>query len=230
MKRAAGDRGRASLSWLETRYTFSFGDYYDPDWLGYGPLRVINHDVIQAGRGFGAHGHRDMEIISYVLRGAVEHRDSMGHVSVIDSDHVQIMSAGSGVRHSERNPSPAVATEMLQMWVVPEVGGTDPRYECREFKRSERRGSFHTLVSPEAADDSLVIRQDVLLAAAILEPGDRATYAIAPGRRAWLHVAAGRARVNGELFEAGDGASVESEPELLVEGVETADVLVFDLP
>ncbi len=229
-KRPASERGHANHGWLQTHYTFSFADYIDPAWNGFGPLRVINQDVIAPGRGFGTHGHQDMEIVTYVLSGALEHRDSMGNGSIIGPGEVQVMSAGTGVRHSELSVSTSEATELLQMWILPESAGTKPRYEQRAFPSDERRGRLQLIVSPTGEHRSLRIGQDVRLFSALLGAGDIVTHTLEPGRRAWLHVASGKISFDGEIYDSGDGAAIENTHDFKLEGVEATDLVLFDLP
>lgn len=223
-------RGHANHGWLDTYHTFSFANYYDPDHMGYGPLRVINDDRIAAGRGFGTHGHRDMEIITYVLDGAVAHKDSMGTGSTIRPGDVQRMSAGRGVLHSEFNPQPDAATHMLQIWIEPDVTGIEPEYGQKSFDEAEKRGQLRQVISPDGADGSLRIHQDVRLYAGLFNGDESAELPLAAGRRAWVHVARGSVTVNGQALKAGDGLSLEAEAAVQVRDGDAAEVLVFDLP
>src|SRR5712671_7263391 len=207
--RYAGNRGVSNLGWLDSRHTFSFGHYYDANHMGFGPLRVINEDHVRPGAGFDTHGHRDMEILSYVLEGALEHKDSIGTGSVIRPGEVQIMSAGTGVRHSEFNHSKSEPVHFLQTWIEPDRQSIRPRYEQKRFADSEKRGHLRPIGSPDGRDGSLVIHRDVLLFAALLDSGEQVTHALAKGRKAWLQVARGAVRVNGKELEAGDGVAVE---------------------
>lgn len=222
--RRAEERGHFDHGWLDTYHTFSFADYYDPDFMGFRALRVINEDRVQAGRGFGTHSHRDMEIITYVLDGELAHRDSMGTGSVIRPGEVQRMSAGSGVLHSEMNPSPVAPVHFLQIWIVPERRGIDPSYEQKVFAREP--GKLTLLVSPDGSDGSLTIHQDARVLAATLD-GDTIHYQLAKSRYGWLQVARGAVDLNGEMLRAGDGAAIEDERTLDIEG--SGEILLFDL-
>ena len=222
-------RGHAHHGWLDTRHTFSFADYHDPAHMGFRALRVINEDRVTPGQGFGTHGHRDMEILSYVLSGRLAHRDSLGTGSVILPGEVQRMTAGTGVRHSEENPSPTEPVHFLQIWVLPERPGLAPGYEQRAFPEAERRGKLRLVASPDGRDGSVTVHQDVRVHAGLLASGDAAELALAPGRHAWVQVARGRVRVNGVPLAAGDGAALSEEGAVRVEGVEDAEVLAFDL-
>jgi quercetin 2,3-dioxygenase len=229
--RKSGDRGTADLGWLYSRHTFSFGDYYDPRHMGFGPLRVINEDRVSPGQGFGTHGHRDMEIISYVLEGALEHKDSIGTGSVIRPGDVQVMSAGTGIRHSEFNHSKTEPVHFLQIWVMPDHEGIAPRYEQKRFPDDEKRGRLRLVGSPDGHDGSIVIHQDVRLFAALMNTGEQVTHALSPGRKAWLQVVRGAVQLNGHEMNAGDGAAAEAEPAMsVVANKAGAEVLVFDLP
>jgi redox-sensitive bicupin YhaK (pirin superfamily) len=228
--RKSDERGYANHGWLESRHTFSFADYYDPAHEEFGVLRVINEDRVQPGHGFGTHGHRDMEILSYVLEGELEHRDSMGNGSVIRPGDVQRMSAGTGVLHSERNPSPSAGVHFLQIWIRPSRAGIAPGYEQKHFAAAEKRGRLRLVVSPDGADGSLTIHQDARLYAGLFDGDERATLELAPGRRAYVHVARGQVRVDGERLVAGDAAKVEGQRTIELDGGDGAEVLVFDLP
>jgi len=226
--RRSEDRGRADHGWLDTRHTFSFADY-DPLHMGYGALRVINDDRVAAGYGFPTHTHRDMEIVSYVVAGALEHRDSLGNGSVIRPGDVQRMSAGRGVAHSEFNPSKDEPTRFLQIWIVPERAGLDPGYEQKRFAENERRGQLRVVASRDGRDGSVTVHQDVAIHAGLLDAGERAQVEIAPGRRVWVQVVRGEVEVLGERLREGDGAAVENERRIAVEGLADAEILVFDL-
>ncbi|KCB27361.1 pirin family protein [Bordetella hinzii CA90 BAL1384] len=228
--RPAAERGHASHGWLDTFHTFSFANYYDPAHMGFGPLRVINDDRIAAGRGFGTHGHRDMEIITYVLDGAVAHKDSMGTGSTIRPGDVQRMSAGRGVLHSEFNPQPDAATHMLQIWIEPDVAGIAPEYEQKSFDDADKRGKLRQVASPDGAEGSLRIHQDVRLYAGLFDGAETADLGLAAGRRAWVHVARGSVTVNGQALKAGDGLALEGETAVTLRDGDAAEVLVFDLP
>ena len=228
--RPAHARGQSRLDWLDSHHTFSFGDYQDPRHMGFSNLRVINDDTVAPGGGFATHGHRDMEIVSYVLEGALEHRDSMGNGSVIRPGDVQRMSAGSGVRHSEFNHSRTDPVHFLQIWLVPNKTGIEPAYDQRHFPAEERRGRLRLLVSPDGRDGSIATHQDALLYGALLDGGETATFAPAAGRTAYVHVAQGKLAVNEQVLAAGDGAALNDEREIRLSGIERADVLLFDLP
>jgi redox-sensitive bicupin YhaK (pirin superfamily) len=227
--RRAADRGHADHGWLDTRHTFSFADYHDPRWMGFRHLRVINEDRVQPGRGFPTHGHRDMEIVSYVLSGALEHRDSLGSGSVIRPGEVQRMSAGTGVRHSEYNPSETEPVHFLQIWILPAVAGLAPEYEQRTYPAPERRGRLRLIGSSDGRDGSVTIHQDVALHAALLEPGEAVAHRLGPGRHAWLQVARGAVTLGGQSLEQGDGAAVSGETAVRITAREPAEVLLFDL-
>jgi redox-sensitive bicupin YhaK (pirin superfamily) len=226
--RRAEERGHANHGWLDTHFTFSFADYYDPRFMGFRSLRVINDDTIAPGRGFGTHGHRDMEIITYVLEGALEHRDSMGTGSVIHPGDVQRMSAGTGVRHSEVNGSKTAPVHLLQIWIEPERDGIEPSYEEKAFTE-EKRNRLRLIASRDGRDGSLTIHQDVSIYAAVLEGGREVTHRIAPERHAWVHIAHGSVLLDGHLLRAGDGAAVSHERSIVLVGEEHAEVLLFDL-
>ncbi|VDH07204.1 pirin family protein [Bordetella trematum] len=228
--RPAAARGHANHGWLDTHHTFSFANYYDPAHMGFGPLRVINDDRIAAGRGFGTHGHRDMEIITYVLEGAVAHKDSMGTGSVIRPGDVQRMSAGRGVLHSEFNPQPDAPTHMLQIWIEPDVTGIEPEYDQKTFDEASKRGRLCLVASPDGAQGSMRLHQDVRLYAGLFDGQEQAELPLAAGRRAWVHLARGRLTLNGQVLNAGDGLAVQAESRLQLSAGQAADVLVFDLP
>ncbi|PND35370.1 quercetin 2,3-dioxygenase [Achromobacter pulmonis] len=227
--RRAAERGHANHGWLDSFHTFSFANYYDPAHMGFGALRVINDDRIAAGRGFGTHGHRDMEIITYVLDGAIAHKDSMGSGSTILPGNVQRMSAGRGVMHSEFNPSPDTQTHMLQIWIEPDVAGIAPEYEEREFSDAQKRGRLQALVSADGVDGSMKIHQDARLYAGLFDGAESATLELAAGRRAWVHVARGSIVVNGVELAAGDAAAITGADRVELSGGKNAEVLVFDL-
>jgi len=228
--RPADARGHTRLDWLDSRHSFSFGDYHDPSHMGVSNLRVINDDTVAPGGGFATHGHRDMEIVSYVLDGALEHKDSMGNGSVIRPGEVQRMSAGSGVRHSEYNHSASAPVHFLQIWLTPNRTGVAPAYDQRHFPPQERRGRLVLLVSPDGRAGSIATHQDALLYGGLLATGETARLAIAPGRSAYVHLARGRLALDGEELAAGDGAALADESAVRLTGIEDADVLVFDLP
>lgn len=229
--RRAEDRGRESLGWLDSRHTFSFGHYYDEKYMGFGPLRVINEDRVRPGTGFGTHGHRDMEIISYVLEGTIEHRDSLGNGSQIRPGDVQVMSAGTGIRHSEFNPSPEEGLHFLQIWIEPERQGLAPRYDQRTFAADEKRGRLRLVASNDARQGSVLLHQDAAVYASWLAAGEAVTHALPDGRLAWLQVARGEADLNGHALHAGDGAAVRDEAELVIAArADGTEILLFDLP
>ena len=228
--RKAGERGHANHGWLDSYHSFSFADYHDPSHMGFGPLRVINEDRVASGQGFGTHGHRDMEIISYVLEGSLEHKDSMGNGSVMTYGDVQRMSAGSGVLHSEYNPSRDAGVHFLQIWIEPSVRGIAPGYEQTRFDPADKRGRLRLVASPDGADGSVTIHQDVRLYAGLFDGEESALLPIDPGRRAYVHVARGSVTVNGEPLAAGDALRIEDEREVHINGGHAAEVLVFDLP
>ena len=228
--RPADSRGHADHGWLKTWHSFSFADYYDPAEMGWGPLRVINEDIVAPGQGFPTHGHRDMEIITVILEGALEHRDSMGNGTVIRPGEVQRMSAGTGVRHSEFNPSDAEATHLLQIWIAPATAGIAPGYEQKRF---EVAPGWQLLASADGAEDSVRIHQDAALLRAKVSGTEALTHALAAGRRAYVHVVAGGVAVNGVVLAAGDGAKVSDETKLSLNAVQpgvVSDFLLFDLP
>jgi hypothetical protein len=227
--RKANDRGHANHGWLDSHHTFSFADYHDPAHMGFRGLRVINDDRVAAGMGFGAHPHRNMEILSYVLEGALEHKDSMGTGSVIRSGDVQRMSAGTGVVHSEFNASKTDPVHFLQIWVLPELQNMAPGYEQKHFAAKDKQGRLRVVASPDGRDQSVTIHADVVVRAGIVDRGERVELALSPDRHAWVHVAEGNVKVNGKELHAGDGAALSNESLLLVEGVEHGEVLVFDL-
>ena len=227
--RKSEERGHARHGWLDSRHTFSFADYYDPRFMGFRTLRVINEDRVEPGRGFGTHPHGDMEIVSYVIEGALEHKDSMGNGSVISPGDVQRMSAGTGITHSEYNHSRTAPVHFLQIWIVPERKGLQPGYEQKRFSREDMRGTLRRIAAPGGRDGALIVHQDVSLYAAVLDPGQKATHVLDAGRHAWVQVARGSITLNGIPVQAGDGASVSEEPRLEFEGKEPAEVLLFDL-
>jgi redox-sensitive bicupin YhaK (pirin superfamily) len=228
--RPAKERGHADHGWLDTWHTFSFADYYDPRFMGFRALRVINEDFVAPGRGFPTHGHRDMEIITYVLEGALEHRDSLGTGSTIRPGEVQRMSAGTGVRHSEANPSASDPLHLLQIWIEPSRTGIAPGYEQKAFSDADRRGRLRLVASPDGAEGSVTIHQDARVYATVLEPGDTVLHRLAPGRHAWLHVARGSLTLNGHRLAQGDGAAITGEPTLTLTADLPAEALLFDLP
>jgi redox-sensitive bicupin YhaK (pirin superfamily) len=227
--RKSQDRGHANHGWLDSYHTFSFADYYDPREMGWGALRVINEDRVAPGKGFCTHPHRDMEIISYVLEGALAHKDSMGTGSVIRPGDVQRMSAGTGVFHSEFNPSPTDPVHFLQIWIEPSVRGIAPSYEQKNFPREQKKGRLRLIASPDGAEGSVKIHQDARVHAVVLDDGETVTYALPQDRKAYVHVASGAVQLNGTALTAGDGAKISGEKELRLSGGEGAEVLLFDL-
>ena len=227
--RLAAERGHANHGWLDSFHSFSFADYYDPAHMGFGPLRVINEDRVKPGTGFGTHGHRDMEILSYVLEGALEHKDSSGGGGVIRPGEIQFMRAGSGVEHSEYNHSRVEAVHFLQVWIVPAKQGLKPAYGQQAFDRDLAKRSFVLLASRDGGEGSLQVEQDVDVWMTQLSDGESRVISLAPGRHAWIHMARGSASVNGTPLREGDGAGVSGEEALRFLGNEMAEVLVFDV-
>ena len=230
MRRLARERGHAQHGWLESYHTFSFADYYDPRHMGFRTLRVINEDRVQPGSGFGTHPHRDMEILSYVLEGALEHRDSLGTGSVIRPGEVQRMSAGTGVTHSEFNHLPCEIVHFLQIWILPERTGLAPSYEQRAFPAPEKQEQLRLVASRDGREGSVTIHQEVDLYVAVLAPGATVTQRLPPSRSAWVQVARGTLRLNDTPLLAGDGAAVSGETVLTVTAQDQSEVLLFDLP
>jgi redox-sensitive bicupin YhaK (pirin superfamily) len=227
--RRAHERGHADHGWLDSFHTFSFADYYDPSHMGFRALRVINDDTVAPGGGFGAHPHRDMEIISYVLDGSLAHRDSMGTGSVIQPGDVQRMSAGTGVVHSEFNASKTEDVHFLQIWLMPTERGIAPGYEQKAFPAEDKAGRLRLVASPDGKDGSVTVHSDASLYAGVFDAGQAAEHALASGRHAWVHVARGTARVNGHNLGPGDGLAISNEESVRIEGRERGEVLVFDL-
>lgn len=228
--RPSAERGLADHGWLNSRHTFSFAEYHDPAQMGYSALRVINEDRVAPGQGFGRHPHRDMEIISIVLDGELEHQDSMGNETRIKPGEVQRMSAGTGVLHSEFNPLADKPVHFLQIWILPRHAGSPPSYDQKAFPRTERAGILKKVVSPDGSDGTIAIDQDASLYLGNLRPGHVVTHALAPGRRAYVQLVEGRVRLDGQVLEAGDGARVELQDALRLEAEADAEVLLFDLP
>ncbi len=227
--RQANDRGIANFGWLDSRHTFSFGQYYDPQFMGFGPLRVINEDKVTPGQGFGTHGHSDMEIISYVLDGALEHKDSLGTGSIIRPGDVQRMSAGTGVRHSEYNASDTDPVHFLQIWILPEKDGAEPGYEQKAFSDEEKRGRLRLVGSRDGRDGSVTIHQDVDLYASLLDGDDTIEFELGEGRNGWVQVARGSLELNGKVLEAGDGVALKGASTLEFGNADGAEVLLFDM-
>jgi len=227
--RRSNDRGGGDHGWLKTHHTFSFNDYWDEKWMGFRSLRVINEDWVAPSQGFPTHPHRDMEIITYVLSGQLEHKDSLGTGSVILPGDGQRMSAGRGIRHSEFNPSPTDKVHLLQIWILPDKNGYDPGYEQKSFPESEKRGRLRLIASSDGADGSVKIHQDAKLFVALLAPGEEVRHALGAKRHAWLQVAKGEVELNGQKLQQGDGAAVSDEKELAIRATKDAEVLLFDL-
>ena len=228
--RPAAERGHANHGWLDSWHSFSFGDYRDPQHVHWGPLRVINEDRVAAGGGFGTHGHEDMEIITYVLAGELAHKDSMGNGSVIHPGEVQRMSAGSGVRHSEFNPSASTPVHFMQIWIIPDVQGIAPEYDQRAFPGAGRRGQLRQIASPDGAADSMRIHQDARLYAGLFDGAESARLALQAGRLGYVQVARGNVSVNGQVVASGDGVMLRDETEVRIERGQQSELLVFDLP
>jgi redox-sensitive bicupin YhaK (pirin superfamily) len=228
--RRSNERGYADHGWLKSFHSFSFAEYHDPQHMGFGPLRVINEDRVAPGMGFGTHGHRDMEIISYVLEGELAHKDSMGNGSVIRPGDVQRMSAGRGVTHSEFNHAKTQTTHFLQIWILPNVTGIDPGYEEKRFEAADKRGQLRLVASPDGADGSVTIHQDARVYAGLFDGDESATLELAPGRRVYVHVARGSVQVNGERLAAGDAAKLTDTSRIDIDRGANAELLVFDLP
>ncbi len=226
--RKANERGHAEHGWLDTFHTFSFADYYDPRWMGFRSLRVINDDLVMPGMGFGEHPHRDMEIITYILSGALEHKDSMGNGRVIRAGEVQYMAAGTGVRHSEFNPSKDEAVHLLQIWIQPDRQGVRPRYAEKSLVKASA-GKLHLVTSKTGRDGSIAIHQDADLWLGRLGPEVAVTHKLAPGRHAWVHVAEGEVEINGKDLRGGDAAALSGEPEVALAAAKPSQVLLFDL-
>ena len=226
--RRANERGHAQHGWLDTYHTFSFANYHDPNWMGFRSLRVINDDLVMPGMGFGMHPHRDMEIITYVLSGALEHKDSMGNGRVIGPGEVQYMAAGTGVRHSEFNPSPDEAVHLLQIWIVPARKGLEPRYAEKPLAKAPT-GQFTLVTSSSGRDGSLAINQDADLYIARLESGQQVAHTFKPERHGWLHVAEGEVRLDGDALKAGDAAAISDESRVEIVASKPSQVLLFDL-
>jgi redox-sensitive bicupin YhaK (pirin superfamily) len=227
--RRSGERGHANHGWLDSYHSFSFADYHDPRHMGYGPLRVINEDRVQPGQGFGTHGHRDMEIISYVLEGALAHQDSMGTGSTIVPGDVQRMSAGNGVRHSEFNHEKSKVTHFLQIWIEPSVSGIPPSYEQKHFAAEDKRGRLRLIASSDGTEGSVTIHQDARVYAGLFDGEERTSCSLAQGRLGYVHVARGSVEVNGKKLAAGDALKTDAT-DIRIEGGEHAEILLFDLP
>ena len=228
--RRSSERGYFDHGWLKTFHTFAFADYYDPDWVGYGPLRVINDDCVAPGQGFGKHGHRDMEILTYILAGQLEHRDSMGNGSVIRVGDVQRMSAGTGVTHSEFNPSATEEVHLLQIWILPEAQRLAPGYEQKHFGAADKRGRLRLIAAHGGEDGAVLIHQDARVYAGLFDGAERAQFQVPAGRRAWLQLARGTLSADDVWLSAGDGARTAGPAQLTLHDGADAEVLLFDLP
>ena len=227
--RKASARGYAHHGWLESWHSFSFADYHDPAHMHFASLRVINEDIVRANKGFPTHGHRDMEILTYVLSGTLQHKDSMGNGTQMRYGEVQLMSAGTGVQHSEFNPSSTEAVHLLQIWIMPDRQGLTPGYQQKNFPPEEKRGRWCLLVSPDATQGSLTIHQDARVFAALLNDAETLNYSLANGRKAYLHVARGKVQANGHALTAGDALMISDEAEIALSGAQETEVLLFDL-
>lgn len=228
--RSAQDRGVANFGWLDSRHTFSFGNYHDPKYMGFADLRVINEDFVDPGQGFPTHGHQDMEIVTYILDGALEHKDSIGTGSTIFPGDVQRMSAGTGIRHSEFNASQSENVHLLQIWILPEKKGIEPSYEQKHFTEADKRGKLRLVGSPDGRDGSVVIHQDIDLYAAALPVGEAVSHTFAPGRVGWLQVARGSVKLNEHQLKAGDGVAIDRETNIDIQGIDRdTEVLLFDM-
>lgn len=227
--RRSHERGHANHGWLDSHHTFSFADYHDPRYMGFRTLRVINEDRVAAGKGFGTHPHRDMEIISYVLDGALEHRDSMGTGSVIRPGDVQRMSAGTGVTHSEFNHSKTEGVHFLQIWLLPQARGAAPGYEQKRFEPAERQGQLRLIAARDGRDGAITVHQDVSLYASLLAPGDTVRHTFAPGRQGWLQIARGAVKIGDATLQAGDGAAIQQTDAVEITATAATELLLFDL-
>lgn len=227
--RRSSERGGGDYGWLNTRHTFSFDQYYDPEWMSFRSLRVINEDWVGAGAGFPMHPHRDMEIITYVLEGALEHKDSMGNGSIIRPGDGQRMSAGTGVRHSEANSSKTDSAHLLQIWIMPDRAGHQPGYEQKEFPAAEKQNKLRLIASPDGSNGSVTIHQNAKLYVSLLSRGKELKHSLAPGRFAWLQVAKGSVELNGQGLDQGDGAAVRDEQQLTIKATADSEILLFDL-
>lgn len=228
--RKSEDRGHADHGWLQSRFSFSFAEYHDPQHIHFGPLRVINDDYIAPGQGFGTHGHKDMEIVTYVLEGAVAHKDSLGNAGNIVPGEVQRMSAGRGIMHSEFNPNADQRTHLLQIWIIPDRTGGSASYEQKAYDASEKRGKLRLVASPDGAEGSVTIQQNARMYAGLFDGAEAATHALAGGRQAYVHVARGAVSVNGVALKDGDAVKIENETSVRIDYGNQAEVLLFDLP
>src|SRR5262245_11808194 len=230
VKRPANERGGGNHGWLDTRHTFSFNDYYDPKQMGFRVLRVIKEDRVQPGQGFGTHGHRDMEILSYVLEGELEHKDNFGHGSVLRPGEMQYMSAGTGIRHSEFNPSGTNPVHFYQIWLLPDRSAHEPRYDQKSFPAAGRNGRLQFVATSDGHDGSLSIHQDAAVLLSNLTNGQQVTYSLRQGRHAWVQVLRGNVQLNGVGLSAGDGAAISDETSLVIAATESGEIMLFDLP
>ena len=228
--RKSEDRGHADHGWLQSRFSFSFAEYHDPAHIHFGPLRVINDDYIAPGQGFGTHGHKDMEIVTYVLEGAVAHKDSLGNAGNIVPGEVQRMSAGRGIMHSEFNPNAGQRTHLLQIWIIPDRTGGSASYEQKAYDASEKRGKLRLVASPDGAEGSVTIQQNARMYAGLFDGGESSTHTLAAGRLAYVHVARGAVTVNGIALNEGDAVKIENESSVRIDKGSEAEVLLFDLP
>lgn len=229
-KRLAQERGGSNHGWLDTRHTFSFSDYYDPENMQFSVLRVINEDRVQPGKGFGTHSHRDMEIISYVLEGQLEHKDSLGHGAILRPGEFQRITSGTGIQHSEFNPSSTEGVHFYQVWLLPDRQGHKPGYEQKPFPESGRQGKLQLVASPDGREGSLSIHQDAQIFLSSLKAGEQIKHSLRPGRHAWLQVLRGSVQLNGTTYAVGDGATISDEAELILQGTQAGEVMLFDLP
>jgi redox-sensitive bicupin YhaK (pirin superfamily) len=227
--RKSHQRGHANHGWLDSYHTFSFANYQDPNFMGFRSLRVINEDWVIPGAGFGTHGHKDMEIVTYVLEGVLEHKDNIGNGSMIQPGEVQKMSAGTGILHSEYNPSETESVHLLQIWIIPSETGIQPSYEQQKFNLEDSGGKLKLIAAPKGKNGAVTLHQDVNLYAGILQDGDRISYDLPENRYAWLQVARGRVNLNGISLDAGDGVAISEEPEINLTGEYNAEILLFDL-
>ena len=227
--RPSGERGGGDYGWLKTRHTFSFDQYHDPKWMGFRSLRVINEDFVAPASGFPTHPHRDMEIITYVLSGKLEHKDSLGTGSIIQPGDGQRMTAGSGIRHSEFNPSPSESVHLYQIWILPEARGLKPSYEQKSFAQADKRGKLRLIASRDGAEGSVKMNQDAQLYVSVLKPNEEVTHRFAPGRAGWLQVVRGAVQVGQQTLSQGDGAAISDEERLGLKAVQDSEVLLFDL-
>ena len=228
--RKADERGSVNLGWLDSKHTFSFGDFYDPAHMGFGTLRVINDDTVQPGQGFSTHAHKDMEIVSYILTGALEHKDNMGNGAVMRAGEVQRMTAGTGVTHSEFNPSPEELVHFLQIWILPETQSLQPGYEQKTFTAGDKKDQLRLVASNDGRSGSLTIHQDMSIFASVLSPGTTLSHALDSGRQAWVHIASGEVVIDGESLSTGDGAAIAEVATIDIRAETNTELLLFDMP